>query len=258
MVSYNIPVHANVFVFTDGQLKEITIKRVFFDNILECDETFDEFRIESDRLKGYVRLSDIYDSVEDYLKGIPCSNIIVEPFDEECYKGRFHGKNNGTGYYYIEDNQVKHLNVDEMPTAYYEYDKNRFYSDSFKVREFFPTKEYASKFLEVEVNKADGTITRECGINRLLMLDEDQRNLIKQLQGIVKKINDSGIFLFSDTDGVYYAYNARNVEAIEVVGCGNEAPEGYEFSGEFVQDFDIDLGIQFANYDDAVYAKRKK
>lgn len=258
MVSYNIPVHAHVFVLTEGQLKEITIKRVFFDNRFGCDELQTEFRIEADRLKGCVRMSEIYDSVENYLRGIPCSNIIVHPFKEEVYEHKDHGANNGRGFYYIEDNQVKHLNVEEMPTAYYEYDEDRFYSDSFKGREFFPTREYASKFLEVEVNKADGTIVHECGINKLLMLDKDQRNLIKQLQGIVKKINDSGIFLFSDTDGEYYAYNTRNVEAVEVVGCGNEEPEGYELSGEFVQDFNIDLGIQLANYDDSVYAKRKK
>lgn len=265
MVTYNIPVNSHVFVFTEGHLKEINIKRIIFHNWYGCDELKTEFRIESDSLKGAFNLLDMYDSVEDYLVGKECQNITVEPFAKHTYE-RVLGANRGRDtFWYIEDNQVKYLDVSELREAYYDYEKDRFYSDEFKGREFFPTKEYAAKFLDVEVFKEDGTTERYAGINRLLSLDSDQRKLMKEFHELTKTIRKSGIFLCVDSDGVFYAYNKNNVETLEFAYSKKELEHflkedvsSYECSGEYAGEFEVSADIPLMGCDDMVYAKRKK
>ena len=256
MVTYNIPTNSHVFVFTEGQLKEINIKKIFFENLCrDKDHLLNEFRIESDRIQGFVRLSDIYDSVEDYLAGKKCSSHSVRPFQPAVFNS---WKSANGDFYYIEDNQVKFLNTCEMSTAYYDFERDIFYSEEFKGREFFRTEEDAATFLDVEVNRADGTIERAQGINRLLMLDEDQRELIKQLKDLLAKIKENGIMLYSDTDGEYFAYNTRNVEDIHVDYKDDFDDDSYECSGSCDKHFREGCLIPWHSYEEVVFAKRKK
>lgn len=256
MVTYNIPINSHVFVFTDGQLKEINIKKIFFENLCrDKDSLLNEFRIESDRIQGFVRLSDIYDSVEDYLSGKKCSSKSVIPFQPANYNSL---RSANGDFYYIEDNQVKFLNTCEMSTAYYDFEKEIFYSNEFKGREFFHTEEDAATFLDVEVNRTDGTIERAQGINRLLMLDKDQWELIKQLKDLLAKIKDNGIMLYSDTDGEYFAYNTRNVEDVQVNYKEDVNDDSYECSGSCDKYFRLGNLIYWYGYDEVVFAKRKK
>lgn len=265
MVTYNIPTNSHVFVFANGVLNEVNIKRIIFHNWFGCDGLQTEFRIESDTLNGTFNLLDMYDSVEDYLVGKECDNITVEPFAKHTYENVLGANRGRENFWYIEDNQVQYLEVAEMKKAYYEYETDRFYSDEFKGREFFPSKEYASKFLDVEVNKVGGTTERVVGINRLLMLDSDQRKLIKQFQELTKTIRESGIFLCVDSDGEFYAYNKKNVESLEYAYSKEELERflkedvsSYECSGEYAGEFRVSTDISLMGYDDMVYAKRKK
>lgn len=265
MVTYNIPTNSHVFVFANGVLNEVNIKRIIFTNWVGCDDLQTEFRIESDTLNGVFDLLDMYDSVEDFLAGKECDNITVEPFAKSTYENVLGANRGRENFWYIEDNQVKYLEVAEMKKAYYEYETNRFYSDEFKGREFFPSKEYASKFLDVEVNKADGTTERVAGINRLLMLDSDQRKLIKQFQELTKTIRESGIFLCTDPCGDFYAYNKKNVETLKYACSEDELKmfikddvSSYECSGGYDGEFIVSTDISLIGEVDMIYAKRKK
>lgn len=265
MVTYNIPINSHVFVFANGVLNEVNIKRIIFTNWFGCDDLQTELCIKSDTLNGTFNLLDMYDSVEDYLVGKECQNITVEPFAKSTYENKLGANRSKDNFWYIEDNQVQYLEVSEMKEAYYEYENDRFYSDEFKGREFFPTKEYAAKFLDVEVCKEDGSTERYAGINRLLLLDSNQRKLIKQFQELAKTIRQSGIFLCVDSDGEFYAYNKKNVEDLEYAYSKEELERflkkdvsSYECSGEYAGEFRIPTDISLMGCDDMVFAKRKK
>lgn len=84
---------------------------------------------------------------------------------------------------------------------------------------------------EYEVQNLDGTKEMRKGIVKLLMLDEDQKELLKTLKETLDKLAKEKVSLIVDGDGSVSAFNKRNVS-------------------DFVCDCDLSSDDRFDEYDD--------
>lgn len=51
----------------------------------------------------------------------------------------------------------------------------------------------------------------EIRVDNLLMLDDEQRQVLKQFEDAAKKLEEAGIILICNTDEEYFAYNGKHI-----------------------------------------------
>lgn len=288
------------FVFANGKLQEVKWLRTDYKldhselNDVVCDEcgrqvTKDVKQLFYHATTTYVlpdgttgKLEECYggfesafDSVENYEKGITAetsyrtlyaegeqySNVICDVFRNKRHSG-YKPK-----YWRFDD--TYHVAVEEtldLEKFYFDYADNSFHSDSLYKGEIYESKEDALSYNTYKVVKQDGTEFQRDGVNKLIMLDDDQRKLVGQLEKLFQKMRDSGMLLLLDCSENLQAYNLRNIERYNLNYEGSPKlsmdddtdPDDYEMADRYGKGFSINHKIDCYGDDYNLFILRKK
>lgn len=263
------------FVMVDRKLQEVKWLRTEF----KCDNKDEDFLLYTaqttfQKPNGTTGVLDDYDmafdSVEKYENGISA---------ETSYKTLFTRKNDGDVIrdvirgvkrsfypeYWVFDKSC-HAPVRyklELEKFYFDYSDNRFHTDEFpKDCKIYDTKEEALSYNTYKIIEQDGTEYERDGVNKLIMLDDDQRELLKQFEDICKKMNDADMLLISDSCEDMSVFNLRHIKNYaldynDVPDVMDGDPEDYERADRYGMPFKVNHHIQWWGDDNSLFILRK-
>lgn len=263
------------FVFVDRKLQEVKWLRTDFKydhhegnhDLYTSRTTYQKPDGTTGVLEDYDKA---FDKVADYESNTPatrCSYVLNK--GERCtvMNNIISGiKSRPSTKYWVFDEACKvpaqyELELDKF---YYDYSSNIFRTDEFpKNCKVYDTKEEALSYNTYSVVNEDGTEYQRDGVNKLIALDDDQRELVKQFEEICQKMSDSNISLIANYDGLM-AFNTRKIEAYALdyddipndVSYGN--PEDYEEAERYNDDLQVDWGgIEVWSDDNKLFILRK-
>lgn len=262
------------FVMTDRKLQEVKWLRTEFKyDHKEDDALFYVARTTFQKPDGTTGVLESYDmafdSVEKYEKGVSA---------ETSYKTLFIRKNAGdvlrdvicgvkrslnTKYWVFDKSfRVPAQYELKLEKFYFDYSDNRFHTDEFqKDCEIYDTKEEALSYNTYKVVNEDGYEYEREGINKLISLDDDQRELVKQFEDICKKMKENDLALIADYESLS-VFNMRRVSNYELnytsepeTTYGN--PEDYERADRYGKAFQVNSGIEWWGDDNNLFILRK-
>lgn len=263
------------FVFVDHKLQEVKWLRTDFKydhHEGDCDlytsrTTYQKPDGTTGVLNDY---NHAFDCVVDYENNAPatrCSYVLNKGEKCRVMNDIIGGiKHRASTKYWVFDEVCKvpaqyELELDKF---YYDYSDNRFHTDEFpKDCRIYDTKEEALSYNTYSVVNEDGTEYQRDGVNKLIALDDDQRELVKQFEEICQKMSDSNISLIANYDGVM-AFNTRKIEAYvldyeDIPSCvdyGNA--EDYEEAERYNDGLQVDwAGIEVWSDDNKLFILRK-
>lgn len=131
--------------------------------------------------------------------------------------------------------------------------------DSIVGSRLYSSREECLSFNEIVSVDADGKTTTHVGINRKLMLDEDQQELMKKLRGVIEECENNGIYFLMDCCDHLSVYNTRHVSGHEMADnqCFIDAEdrEKYERSERYAPEFDSGIYVNVWGEDYDLWAK---
>lgn len=245
---------AKGFTMIDGTLTEVTIKKLIVTRQSVEDEEYEVTTIfQGPDGKEHSTQSHIlmYISVEDYEKGEQaCYEVCSSPFYIRPYG--FEGLDEA--WIFVDGEpatiDLRPLRVD------YDYEQMKWDLQGVPQTNIFRTKEECLSFNEYDVKHADGSVTKRVGINKLVMLDDDQRALFDTLKQTIQQLKDNNVLLLPDCDGEIQAYNLRNIQKWD---CDYDEPdfEDYEEVSRKHEAFNNEVYIPAYSLDCTLYMKRK-
>ena len=263
------------FVMVDRKLQEVKWLRTEFKyDHKEDDALFYVARTTFQKPDGTTGVFDNYDmafdSVEKYENGISAETssktLFTRKNDGDVLRDVIRGvKRSFNPEYWVFDKSC-HVPVQcklELEKFYFDYSDNRFHTDEFpKDCKIYDTKEEALSYNTYKVIEQDGTEYERDGVNKLIMLDDDQRELLKQFEDICKKMNDADMLLISDCCEDMSVFNLRHIKNyaldyndIPDVMDGN--PEDYERADRYGMPFKANHYIQYWGDDNYLFILRK-
>lgn len=147
---------------------------------------------------------------------------------------------------------------------HFDYADNKFHTDEFpKDCEIYDSKEEALSYNTYKIIEKDGTEHERVGVNKLIELDEDQHELVKQFEELCKKMSDNGILLISDCCEQLAAFNIRNVNDYALDYSDKpydqtQDPEDYELTDRYGKSFRVNHTIQIWGEDSNFFVIRKE
>lgn len=262
------------FVMVDRKLQEVKWLRTEFRyDHKEDDAQFYIARIIFQKPDGTTGVLDNYDmafdSVEEYEKGISSETSYKELSADKiggsvmCDITR-DIKRYATSEYWVFDD-ISHVPVRyelELKKFYFDYSDNRFHTDEFlKDVNIYDTKEEALSYNTYKVVNEDGSEYEREGINKLVSLDDDQRELVKQFEDICKKMEENDMALIADYDTLAI-FNMRKTTNYELsygdkpdTDFGNR--EDYERVERYGSAFKVYSGIKCWDDDCNLFVLRK-
>ena len=245
---------AKGFTMIDGTLTEVTIKKLIATRQSVEDEEYEVTTIlQGPDGKEHSTQSHIlmYISVEDYEKGEQaCYEVCSSPF--YIRPDGFRGLDEAWIFVNGEPATIdlRPLRVD------YDYEQRKWLLQGIPQTNIFRTKEECLSFNEYDVKHADGSVTKRVGINKLVMLDDDQRALFDTLKQTIQQLKDNNVLLLPDCDGEMQAYNLRNIQKWD---CDYDEPdfEDYEEVSRKHEAFNNEVYIPAYSLDCTLYMKRK-
>ena len=248
------------FVMVDHKLQEVKWLRTEFKyDHKEDDALYYVARTTFQKPDGTTGVLDNYDKafdrVEKYEKGISAETS-YNHLSVDKNGGRVMGeiirgiKCYANREYWVFDDEfqipVRHeLGLREF---YFSYADDRFHTDEFpKDCDVYDTKEDALSYNTYKIVNEDGSEYEREGINKLISLDADQRELVKQFEDICKKMEENDMVLISDYDSLAI-FNMRRVANYELsedseldTNLGN--PKDYERADRKGSAFKVNSGI---------------
>lgn len=245
---------AKGFTMIDGTLTEVTIKKLIATRQSVEDEEYEVTTIlQGPDGKEHSTQSHIlmYISVEDYEKGQKaCYEVCSSPF--YIRPDGFSGIDEA--WIFVDGEPVT---IDLRPLqVVYDYEQRKWLLQGIPQTNIFRTKEECLSFNEYDVKHADGSVTKRVGINKLVMLDDDQRALFDTLKQTIQQLKDNNVLLLPDCDGEMQAYNLRNIQKWD---CYYDEPdfEDYEEVSRKHEAFNNEVYIPAYSLDCTLYMKRK-
>lgn len=211
---------ANAFVFINESLMEgeFINKKFKFDH--KDEEGFWHFKTENifvtkDGNKHVITdENEVFESIKDYEENKPAETRNIDIADYKFWNVKSDKSLPMYNDYWTFDGKMgKPIKHEFAPKEfYYIYDKYSFFTNAFPDEEIYKTREEALSFNTYKVTSKDGEVTERDGIGKLLMLDKDQKELVKQLESTMQELEKAGVTLIMDGQEVTYAFNTRNVE----------------------------------------------
>ena len=209
--------------------------------------------------------SQVYDSIEDFEANKPTQSIQPISFlaaedtgEKLCFK--LLGYDFLTMKYWIVDNKqesdpfiARELPMDKFC---YDYEKSEWENEALPKTDYYPTRNDALNWNRYKVALADGTSKETIGKNRLLVLDEDQKELVNELVSIMSKLKESGVEIQTCLNDNIYAINTRNIDSLEIT-YDNMSEEGFEACDGWDNRFKIGTIAEWCD-DNIVWIKRKE
>ena len=213
------------FVMVDRKLQEVKWLRTEF----KYDHKDEDFLLytahttfqKPDGTTGVLNDYDMaFDSVEKYEKGISAETsyktLFTRKNDGDVIRNVIRGVKRSTNPEYWVFDKSCHVPVQyklELEKFYFDYSDSCFHTDEFpKDCKIYDTKEEALSYNTYKVIEQDGTEYERDGVNKLIMLDDDQRELLKQFEDICKKMNDADMLLISDSCEDMSVFNLRHIK----------------------------------------------
>ena len=245
---------AKGFTMIDGTLTEVTIKKLIATRQSVEDEEYEVTTILQgpDGKEHSTQIPILmYKSVEDYEKGeLACYEVCSSPF--YIRPDGFSGIDEA--WIFVDGEPVT---IDIRPLeVVYDYEQRTWTCEGIPQTNIFRTKEECLSFNEYDVKHADGSVTKRVGINKLVMLDDDQRALFDTLKQTIQQLKDNNVLLLPDCDGEMQAYNLRNIQKWD---CDYDEPdfEDYEEVSRKHEAFNNEVYIPAYSLDCTLYMKRK-
>lgn len=198
------------FVLLEGALQEVTIVKTVFTN---WGDKYTATTFFSTCNGGYSERTSalkVYNSPADYEKD---KEMPFESVGEDVIKERrpedFEGIDFGWFLVNGEPQQID-LIPDKVVFNYLSgrYEVPDHVTESGDV---YKSREECLSFNTYNVKHADGTITKRKGAGTLLMLDDDQKILLKKFEDAYKALRKSGVTFFWSCDNTL-VFNTRNIE----------------------------------------------
>ena len=234
---------AKGFTMIDGTLTEVTIKKLIATRQSVEDEEYEVTTILQgpDGKEHNTQIPILmYKSVEDYEKEQKaCYEVCSSPF--YIRPDGFSGIDEA--WIFVDGEPVT---IDIRPLqVVYDYEQRTWTCEGIPQTNIFKSKEECLSFNEYDVKHADGSVTKRVGINKLVMLDNDQMALFDTLKQTIQQLKDNNVLLMPDCDGDIRAFNLRNVKEWD---CGYDAPEEGEGFEEVSREHDSFQGISIPAY----------
>jgi hypothetical protein len=263
------------FVMVDRKLQEVKWLRTEF----KYDHKDEDFLLytahtifqKPDGTTGVLNDYDMaFDSVEKYEKGVSAETsyktLFIRKNDGDVLRDVIRGvKRSFNPEYWVFD-KLCHVPVQyklELEEFYFDYSDNRFHTDEFpKDCKIYDTKEEALSYNTYKIIEQDGTEYERDGVNKLIMLDDDQRELLKQFEDICKKMNDADMLLISDSCEDMSVFNLRHIKNYaldynDVPDVMDGDPEDYERADRYGMPFKVNHHIQWWGDDSSLFILRK-
>lgn len=233
---------AKGFTMIDGTLTEVTIKKLIATRQSVEDEEYEVTTILQgpDGKEHNTQIPILmYKSVEDYEKEQKaCYEVCSSPF--YIRPDGFSGIDEA--WIFVDGEPVT---IDIRPLrVVYDYEQRTWTCEGIPQTNIFRTKEECLSFNEYDVKHADGSVTKRVGINKLVMLDNDQMALFDTLKQAIQQLKDNNVLLMPDCDGDIRAFNLRNVKEWD---CDYDKPEEEGFE-EVSREHDAIQGISIPAY----------
>lgn len=233
---------AKGFTMIDGTLTEVTLKKLIVTRQSVEDEEYEVTTIFQgpDGKEHSTQIPILmYKSVEDYEKEQKaCYEVCSSPF--YIRPDGFRGIDEA--WIFVDGEPVT---IDIRPLqVVYDYEQRKWLLQGIPQTNIFRTKEECLSFNEYDVKHADGSVTKRVGINKLVMLDNDQIALFDTLKQTIQQLNDNDVLLMPDRDGDIRAFNLRNVKEWD---CDYDKPEEEGFE-EVSREHDSFKGISIPAY----------
>ena len=211
-----------------------------------------------------------FDSVEGYEEGISAKtsykDLATNKNGGSVMNNILHGIKRRINPEYWKFDDIYHVPVRyelELEKFYFDYADNRFHTDEIpKDCEVYDTKEEALSYNTYKVVNEDGFEYEREGINKLISLDDDQRELLNQFEALCEKMNDADMLLISDSCDDMSVFNLRHVKnyALDYTNApdvmdGN--PEDYERADRYGMPFKVNHCIQCWGDDNHLFILRK-
>lgn len=254
------------FVFFNGKLREVTFVRTKFriikdENGNRSYERHDFAKI-GDGETFEITNAPVYASAEDYDKQ---NTIPVFEFAMTYVAGQIAtqtpAKAIGNNVVFWRWCGEPSLVEREPEVFYYEYHNNSIVDCGNiipKGEHIYESRENCLSFNEYSVVKEDGTTEKRTGINKLVMLDDDQLALLEDFKKAKQALKDNGVFLvYSDTEE-FLAFNTRRVEGIDSIDDSEKKSDMEEIDFNDDHFWVKDSYTFYMPYHYGVYAKRKK
>lgn len=234
---------AKGFTMIDGTLTEVTIKKLIATRQSVEDEEYEVTTILQgpDGKEHNTQIPILmYKSVEDYEKEQKaCYEVCSSPF--YIRPDGFSGIDEA--WIFVDGEPVT---IDIRPLeVVYDYEQRTWTCEGIPQTNIFRTKEECLSFNEYDVKHADGSVTKRVGINKLVMLDNDQMALFDTLKQTIQQLKDNNVLLMPDYDGDIRAFNLRNVKEWD---CDYDEPEEGEGFEEVSREHDSFQGISIPAY----------
>ena len=236
---------AKGFTMIDGTLTEVTIKKLIATRQSVEDEEYEVTTILQgpDGKEHNTQIPILmYKSVEDYEKEQKaCYEVCSSPF--YIRPDGFSGIDEA--WIFVDGEPVT---IDIRPLrVVYNYEQRTWTCEGIPQTNIFRTKEECLSFNEYDVKHADGSVTKRVGINKLVMLDNDQMALFDTLKQTIQQLKDNNVLLMPDYDGDIRAFNLRNVKEWD---CDYDEPEEGEGFEEVSREHDSFQVISIPAYSD--------
>ncbi|MDD7440091.1 hypothetical protein [Prevotellamassilia timonensis] len=234
---------AKGFTMIDGTLTEVTLKKLIVTRQSVEDEEYEVTTIFKgpDGKEHSTQIPILmYKSVEDYEKEQKaCYEVCSSPF--YIRPDGFRGIDEA--WIFVDGEPAT---IDLRPfQVVYDYEQRTWTCEGVPQTNIFRTKEECLSFNEYDVKHADGSVTKRVGINKLVMLDNDQIALFDTLKQTIQQLKDNNVLLMPDCDGDIRAFNLRNVKEWD---CDYDAPEEGEGFEEVSREHDSFKGISIPAY----------
>lgn len=262
------------FVMVDHKLQEVKWLRTEF----KYDHKDEDFLLytahtifqKPDGTTGVLNDYDMaFDSVEKYEKGVSAETsyktLFIRKNDGDVLRDVIRGvKRSFNPEYWVFD-KLCHVPVQyklELEEFYFDYSDNRFHTDEFpKDCKIYDTKEEALSYNTYKIIEQDGTEYEREGVNKLIMLDDDQRELVVQFEQLCAKMKKANLIMIADYTTLS-VFNLRRVENFALdyneepdVDFGD--PKDYEKADRYGDAFVVTSNIEFWGDDHYLFIQRK-
>lgn len=202
-----------------------------------------------------VNATAFYDSPKDYennqkveMKEDTALTVIYGVFGQR--------KNNGSPDYWVWENDQPVKHTFDFSKFSYNYRGGRYSSTLIPEDPIYARKDVCLSFNEYKVKEEGKDEYTKIGINKLIMLEEDQQFLMGELRDLLLRIKEAEILLTTDSDDKFRAYNVRNVK--DYCLDTNDPDDGYTETYNDDKQFRFDFGVPYYGDDYVLYVEPEK
>ena len=265
--------HDKGFVFIDGALVEVKFIETKFDydhseNGMAYFTASHVVRLPDGTNYTVNRYIDVFDSIQKYKDDDPSETEFKALYGTPCcVVSNVFGRRFRSMAYWTLKNGEPISKIFELTHFKYNYLSYRFEADEKPYGTPYVTREECVSYNDIKVIDKDGNTSLSTGINKLLQLDEDQKELLGQFENLLREMKANDIFLLQDCCQKIMAYNFRNVEGYaldykaelsEVCVDSGEDPKNFERADRYGETFKVEGEIEQWGDDNYLFIKRKR